>query len=202
MIILHSRILDNTAKAAVNILINETIRPNNWIITLLHLFFPVSFSFQEFLFFLLPLVNFRRLKSSLSSYFLPRSNRRPTLPHMRTPADLTVCVICNQWPNNAHEIGCSHVFCYYCITVSFTIHKFLKNNCQEFKRRLVKCFIYIKLVQYYNKIISIFLFRSCDSFIFLLYLDFKSNAGNGKKIVIKIYSWHKKGSVNIDLIRT
>lgn len=76
-------------------------------------------AFSEFLFFLLPLVNFRRLKSSLSSYFLPRSNRRPTLPHMRTPADLTVCVICNQWPNNAHEIGCSHVFCYYCITSNF-----------------------------------------------------------------------------------
>lgn len=76
-------------------------------------------AFSEFLFFLLPLVNFRRLKSTMSSYFLPQSRQPPTLPHMRTDTDLTMCAVCNQWPNNAHEIGCSHVFCYYCVMSNF-----------------------------------------------------------------------------------
>ncbi|XP_064642443.1 peroxisome biogenesis factor 2-like [Lineus longissimus] len=66
--------------------------------------------FAEFLFFILPLINFRRIKSFLSQTFLPKSR---TLGGRR---DYQECTICGEWPTNPHHIGCSHVFCYYCIT--------------------------------------------------------------------------------------
>lgn len=36
----------------------------------------------------------------------------------RSLTDLKECVMCGEWPFNPQEIGCKHVFCYYCIHVS------------------------------------------------------------------------------------
>ncbi|RWS24562.1 peroxisome biogenesis factor 2-like protein [Leptotrombidium deliense] len=49
----------------------------------------------------------------------------------RTKSDAIVCAICLNWPNNPFEIGCKHVFCYYCIASNFlsdTKHGF---NCPQ-----------------------------------------------------------------------
>ncbi|CAI9741334.1 peroxisome biogenesis factor 2-like [Octopus vulgaris] len=76
--------------------------------------------FSEFLFFLLPLVNFRRMKSILTYYLLPQPPpAQPSSPDSRTMAELTNCAICDLVPHNPHQIGCSHVFCYYCISSNF-----------------------------------------------------------------------------------
>lgn len=67
--------------------------------------------FAEFLIFLLPLVNTWKLKASISSLFSSKekySEDAKTGSHME-------CAICGEWPTMPHSIGCSHVFCYYCV---------------------------------------------------------------------------------------
>lgn len=67
--------------------------------------------FAEFLIFLLPLINVWKLKSRMSALFSV-SDR----PHQNPGSDgRSECGICAEWPVMPHSIGCSHVFCYYCI---------------------------------------------------------------------------------------
>ncbi|XP_036378361.1 peroxisome biogenesis factor 2 [Megalops cyprinoides] len=67
--------------------------------------------FAEFLIFLFPLVNTRKLKASVSSLFSPLEGPGGDA----TEAALrTECALCGEWPTMPHTIGCSHVFCYYC----------------------------------------------------------------------------------------
>ncbi|RWS09657.1 peroxisome biogenesis factor 2-like protein [Dinothrombium tinctorium] len=74
----------------------------------------------QFLTFILPFISFQRMKNSILSllnlYFKPQ---KPCGPETRSKSDLVACGICTNWPNNAHEIGCKHVFCYYCIMSNF-----------------------------------------------------------------------------------
>uniref|UniRef100_A0A8C5PAZ6 Peroxisome biogenesis factor 2 n=1 Tax=Leptobrachium leishanense TaxID=445787 RepID=A0A8C5PAZ6_9ANUR len=69
--------------------------------------------FAEFLIFLLPLINTQKLKLKLFSWF------KPVKGHGHSDPSLTVhckeCCLCGEWPTMPHTIGCSHVFCYYCI---------------------------------------------------------------------------------------
>ncbi|XP_066541420.1 peroxisome biogenesis factor 2 [Hoplias malabaricus] len=69
--------------------------------------------FAEFLIFLLPLVNTWRLKASISSLFSLTDRTKDG-----SDAELSrhmECAICGEWPTIPHSIGCTHVFCYYCI---------------------------------------------------------------------------------------
>ncbi|KAL3861572.1 hypothetical protein ACJMK2_007598 [Sinanodonta woodiana] len=74
--------------------------------------------FSEFLFFILPLINFQRLKNFVMRRLLPKSllSRGLNDGFQRT---LTSCAICGEWPINPREIGCRHVFCYFCIQSNF-----------------------------------------------------------------------------------
>ncbi|GFO34502.1 peroxisome biogenesis factor 2-like [Plakobranchus ocellatus] len=78
--------------------------------------------FSEFLFFLLPLINFQRIKNSVRRWLGPRVNKEGSgsSGHLknRTRADLMACAVCEQWPILPREIGCRHVFCYYCISAN------------------------------------------------------------------------------------
>uniref|UniRef100_A0A8C3H8Q8 Peroxisome biogenesis factor 2 n=2 Tax=Chrysemys picta bellii TaxID=8478 RepID=A0A8C3H8Q8_CHRPI len=69
--------------------------------------------FAEFLIYLLPLINMQKLKLKISSWSLPMavfSNSENSLA-----AHCKECAVCGEWPTMPHTIGCSHVFCYYCI---------------------------------------------------------------------------------------
>lgn len=77
----------------------------------------VAFIFlQEFLFFVLPLVNYQHIKNFIQRR-LVHSPSSVCGSH-RTSTDLHQCALCGEWPVNPQEIGCVHVFCYYCIQVS------------------------------------------------------------------------------------
>ncbi|RUS73556.1 hypothetical protein EGW08_018684, partial [Elysia chlorotica] len=76
----------------------------------------------EFLFFLLPLINFQRIKNSARRWLGSKVGAeghaaRGHLKH-RTRSDLMTCAVCDQWPVLPREIGCRHVFCYYCISAN------------------------------------------------------------------------------------
>ncbi|XP_071946083.1 peroxisome biogenesis factor 2-like [Antedon mediterranea] len=68
--------------------------------------------FSEFLFFLLPLINYRRIQN-----FFQRKLRTPSSsnPSSRSLNMCKECAICGEWPTMPREVGCAHVFCYYCI---------------------------------------------------------------------------------------
>lgn len=68
--------------------------------------------FSEFLFFVLPLINFQRLKNFAMRRILPVSKTEVTDPSSRK---LETCAVCGEKPTNPREIGCRHVFCYFCI---------------------------------------------------------------------------------------
>lgn len=67
----------------------------------------------------MPLVNYHALKRRASNLFLWRKkdngNRGVTF---------TKCAECNETPVLPHHMGCSHIFCFYCIKVriSFFVH--------------------------------------------------------------------------------
>ncbi|XP_048385342.1 peroxisome biogenesis factor 2 isoform X2 [Stegostoma tigrinum] len=73
--------------------------------------------FAEFLIFLLPMINTRKMKAVVSSWFLPVghcSDNDGTLAiHCKE------CALCGDWPTMPHTIGCKHVFCYYCIKSNY-----------------------------------------------------------------------------------
>lgn len=71
--------------------------------------------FSEFLFFILPLVNFQKIKNFMQKTFLPRKGGIVD----QSKRELTKCAICGEWPVNPQEIGCQHVYCYFCIKSNY-----------------------------------------------------------------------------------
>lgn len=70
--------------------------------------------FSEFLIFLLPLINTRRLKAAVSSLLFGGA----TTDGKAQPEGQGLwieCGLCGEWPTMPHMVGCRHVFCYYCI---------------------------------------------------------------------------------------
>lgn len=67
--------------------------------------------FAEFLIFLLPLINAWKLKTRVSALF---SVSDPS-GQKSASGGRSECGICAEWPVMPHSIGCSHVFCYYCV---------------------------------------------------------------------------------------
>jgi peroxin-2 len=65
--------------------------------------------FSEFLFFLLPLINYRRIKQWFRRLFSLQSVTDSNMPD-------EVCAICSEDPITIpYKTNCGHVFCYYCI---------------------------------------------------------------------------------------
>ncbi|XP_060578722.1 peroxisome biogenesis factor 2-like [Ruditapes philippinarum] len=73
--------------------------------------------FSEFLFFVLPLINFQRLKNFVVQKFLSSSTM--TSRSLDTKRDYTTCAVCGEWPIRAQEFGCPHVFCYFCLQSNY-----------------------------------------------------------------------------------
>ncbi|XP_024135575.1 peroxisome biogenesis factor 2 isoform X1 [Oryzias melastigma] len=70
--------------------------------------------FADFLIFLLPLLNTRKLKTAVSSFVFGEetSDRKETGERRELWKE---CGLCGEWPTMPHTVGCQHVFCYYCI---------------------------------------------------------------------------------------
>jgi len=98
--------------------------------------------FAEFLFFVLPLINFQRIKNFVVRRLVPNSSSAGSKAE-RTAEDLRQCAVCEDWPFNPQEIGCRHVFCYYCIQSNLLAdqsyacplcgHKFDSSSCPVFR---------------------------------------------------------------------
>lgn len=72
--------------------------------------------FSDFLIFLLPLVNTRKLRAAASSLlFGSGSAAEGEGGAAATQQVLKECGLCGEWPTMPHGVGCCHVFCYYCI---------------------------------------------------------------------------------------
>ncbi|XP_071036709.1 peroxisome biogenesis factor 2 [Parasteatoda tepidariorum] len=70
------------------------------------------YGLAEFLGFIMPLINIHKIKGHFKRTFLSRSSNHV---YRRLHMQLNECMICGDIPNFPHTIGCSHVFCYYCI---------------------------------------------------------------------------------------
>ncbi|XP_061569146.1 peroxisome biogenesis factor 2 [Cololabis saira] len=70
--------------------------------------------FADFLIFLIPLINTRRLKANLSSLlFGGESSEGEGVGEAQEV--WKECGLCGEWPTMPHTVGCQHIFCYYCI---------------------------------------------------------------------------------------
>lgn len=75
--------------------------------------------FAEFLFFVLPLINWRRLRNMMVGYVLSRSGGRSG--REARSREYGECAVCGETPVNVHEIpDCPHVFCYVCLAGNLT----------------------------------------------------------------------------------
>nr|XP_040023570.1 peroxisome biogenesis factor 2 [Gasterosteus aculeatus aculeatus] len=70
--------------------------------------------FAEFLIFLLPLVDTRKLKAAVFSVVLG-GDGGDRAGATGGPGAWKECGLCGEWPTMPHAVGCRHVFCYYCI---------------------------------------------------------------------------------------
>ncbi|XP_072234278.1 peroxisome biogenesis factor 2 isoform X1 [Leuresthes tenuis] len=70
--------------------------------------------FAEFLIFLLPLINTRKLKAAMSSLMF-RERSSDEKGGSEAQEAWKECGLCGEWPTLPHTVGCQHVFCYYCI---------------------------------------------------------------------------------------
>lgn len=70
--------------------------------------------FAELLAFILPIVNIQRIKGTLKRRFkFLQYEKKPRCDILNCS-----CAICGHIPIYPHEIGCSHIFCYYCVACS------------------------------------------------------------------------------------
>ncbi|XP_003736973.2 peroxisome biogenesis factor 2 [Galendromus occidentalis] len=74
---------------------------------------------SEFLAFLLPVINSSKsrsmFRSALRKVYGKVDSTMGTSPHERSLVDFKTCGICSKPPTQPHEIGCRHVYCYFCI---------------------------------------------------------------------------------------
>jgi len=86
---------------------------------------------QEFVFFLLPLINIHKLKNLIVRRF---SSTASLVKQPSIKVACHECGICNEPPTAPHQGQCGHVFCYYCIKVitnrrHFSLLCTLRNEC-------------------------------------------------------------------------
>ncbi|XP_072031208.1 peroxisome biogenesis factor 2-like [Amphiura filiformis] len=77
--------------------------------------------FAEFIFFLLPFINFHRVRNFFKRHltFFSISSSDMDVSKRRAQHLYKECAVCGEWPTCPREIGCLHVFCYYCIQSNF-----------------------------------------------------------------------------------
>ncbi|XP_044033233.1 peroxisome biogenesis factor 2 isoform X2 [Siniperca chuatsi] len=70
--------------------------------------------FAQFLIYLLPLINTRKLKATVSLIVFggESANGEGATEGQGVWKE---CGLCGEWPTMPHTVGCQHVFCYYCI---------------------------------------------------------------------------------------
>ena len=91
-----------------------------------NVFVRYCYMLQEFLFFLLPLINFRRVKNVLVRNLLRKTTAETGASHQRSDDAYKECVVCAEWPTHPHSIvNCPHVFCYFCLQVVYTMFRVL-----------------------------------------------------------------------------
>ena len=73
---------------------------------------------QEFVFFLLPLINVPKLKNMIVRQF-SRPVSLDKQPSIKVACH--ECGICSEPPTSPHQGQCGHVFCYYCIKVKYNL---------------------------------------------------------------------------------
>ncbi|NXN09904.1 PEX2 factor, partial [Indicator maculatus] len=73
--------------------------------------------FAEFLIYLLPFINLQKIKLKVSSWCSPVTGLPSS--EQAAAAQCRECSLCGEWPSLPHTIGCSHVFCYYCIKSNY-----------------------------------------------------------------------------------
>lgn len=69
--------------------------------------------FADFFIFLLPLLNVWKVKAKVLSLFSSPLGSDDRL--ISEANSCKECAICGEWPTMPHSMGCSHIFCYYCI---------------------------------------------------------------------------------------
>lgn len=75
------------------------------------------FAIAEFLSFSLPLLNIQKLKNmvnNVANKFLYEQVKKSDDVADKSDETTKCCAICDETPCNVHEIGCAHVFCYFC----------------------------------------------------------------------------------------
>jgi len=83
---------------------------------------------QEFLFFLLPLINFRKVKNFLVRNLLRKTTAETGATQQHSDDTYKECVVCAEWPTHPHGIvNCLHVFCYFCLQVVCTMFRILSH---------------------------------------------------------------------------
>lgn len=88
------------------------------------------FTFAEFTSFTLPLINLTRIKNTFKR--LISSSEKPVFRSgIRSKSDLITCAFCHETPINVREIGCNHVFCYYCIMIQLLADERNGVSCPE-----------------------------------------------------------------------
>ncbi|KAG8238545.1 hypothetical protein J437_LFUL018072 [Ladona fulva] len=73
--------------------------------------------FIEFLSFTLPLINYHYIKRRVCRLFL---NETPVIQQRVKFTLSTQCPVCDQFPVLPQTIGCTHIYCYYCIAATLT----------------------------------------------------------------------------------
>lgn len=81
------------------------------------------FIFQELIGTTLSLVNMFGLRQKLSKilkYVWWRNYVRTSNKSTQATMNInTVCAVCSEKPTLPHAMGCSHIFCYYCLQVNY-----------------------------------------------------------------------------------
>jgi len=82
--------------------------------------------FMELLGFTIPLINYHSVKRRIRN-IVSFSKGNSSVHSERKPmmTVTTKCAYCNERPTLPHHMGCSHIFCYYCLQVRFFGYRFL-----------------------------------------------------------------------------
>lgn len=73
--------------------------------------------FQELLTFSLPFINYHSIKRKICDIIYPLAHRNANEWCRPSVTLQSNCTYCNERPTLPYYMGCSHIFCYYCLKV-------------------------------------------------------------------------------------
>lgn len=77
--------------------------------------------FQELLTFSLPFINYHTIKRKFRELIYPSVHRNTLLGHRPVLTLQSTCIYCGERPTLPYHMGCSHIFCYYCLKVTIVL---------------------------------------------------------------------------------